>query len=332
MEKDKRIRLLKLWEMLCRETDEDHPMGTETLRKRLDEIGMPCDRRTLYDDIRVLNEFGYEVMCNRSTSNEYYVADRAFDIPELRILMDAVQAAGFITPQKTKQFVGKIAQLAGDKKAEVLKSNTVEFHTPKSDNERIYYSVDSIGRAIEEKKQISFLYFDYDIHHKKVYRKGKGRYIVNPLSTVFSGDNYYLLSTDSMHEGIVHYRVDRMDDVQITDEPVPEKEYSLDLSKHKKALFGMFNGDDERVTFCADKSLIDHIFDKFGAGVALSYTDENNVTFSAAVKVSTPFLGWCCSFGTALKVVQPESMAKRVKEYAKSVAEQYELLGNKESI
>lgn len=324
MEKDKRIRLLKIWEILCRETDEEHPMGTETLRARIADIGFNCDRRTLYDDIRVLNEFGYEIMTHRSTSNEYYVADRAFDIPELRILMDAVQAASFITERKTKQFVGKIAQLAGDKKAEVLQKNTVEFRMPKSDNETIYYTVDSIGRAIEQRKKISFRYFDYDIRHKKVYRKGGERYTVNPLSTVFSNDNYYLMCSDDKHDGIGHYRADRMDNVEITDMPVPDAEYEIDLSKHKRALFEMFNGEDERVTFRADKSLIDHIFDKFGTDVRINYTDDGSVEFTADVKVSGPFLGWCCSFGRMLKVMYPQSIAQKIKEYACDLAAQYE--------
>ena len=145
MEKDKKLRPMKIWEILRRETDEDHPMGTETLRERLKESGYPCTRKTLYGDIALLNDNGYEVMRTRKISNEYYVADRSFDIPELRILMDAVQAASFITDKKTKVLIGKIAQLAGDKKAEVLQKNTVEFHTPKSDNEQIFYIVDKIG-------------------------------------------------------------------------------------------------------------------------------------------------------------------------------------------
>lgn len=259
MMKDKKLLPLKIWEILQQETDEDHPMGTETLRAKLAACGYDCCRRVLYDDIDLLDANGYEIKCVRRTSNEYYVVDRSFDIPELQILMDAVQAASFITEKKTKQLVGKIAQLAGDRKAEVLQKNTVEFHTPKSDNERIFYSVDKIGRAIEQRLKISFVYFDYDMAHRRVYRKNRRRYVVNPLSTVFSADNYYLMSTDDKHEGIAHYRIDRMDEVEITDTPVTDLD-GVDgaaLARHKRALFGMFNGDGTQVTFRADRSLID---------------------------------------------------------------------------
>ena len=322
----RKIKLLKIWEILNRETDEEHPMSTPMLIARLAEIGIEVDRKILYSDIKLLNDFGYEIKRTRTSSNGYYVVDRNFDIPEIRVLMDAVQAASFITPKKTKGFVNRIAQLAGDKKAEVMQKNTVEFHTPKSDNEKIFYSVDAIGSAIEQHRQISFIYFDFDIKHNRVYRKDKRRYVVNPLSTVFSMDNYYLMCYDDKHPGIGHYRIDRMDDVRIEQTPITESEESkqFDLSRHKRQLFGMFNGDDERVTFQAEKALVDHIFDRFGDDVEISYGENDIVVFSADVKISTPFLGWCCSFGKMLKVMNPQSVADQVREYAYTVASQYE--------
>ena len=252
--------------------------------------------------------------------------DRTFDIPEVQILMDAVQAASFITDKKTKVLIGKIAQLAGDKKAEVLQKNTVEFHTPKSDNEQIFYIVDKIGSAIEQRRQISFVYFDYDILHQRVYRKEKRRYVVNPLSTVFSNDNYYLMCYDDKHGNIGHYRIDRMDEVDIEQTPINETEESkkFDLSRHKRALFEMFSGEDAKVSFQADKTLIDHIFDKFGKGVHITYGEGNTVVFTANVQVSKRFLGWCCSFGDMLKVTAPKEVADQVKEQLSETANQYD--------
>ncbi len=323
--KSRKIKLLKIWEILNRETDEEHPMSTPTLIARLAEIGIEVNRKVLYEDVKLLNANGYEIKHTRTSSNGYYVVDRSFDIPEIRVLMDAVQAASFITPKKTKGFVSRIAQLAGDKKAEVMQKNTVEFHTPKSDNEKIFYSVDAIGSAIEQHRQISFLYFDYDIKRNRVYRKDKRRYVVNPLSTVFSMDNYYLMCYDDKHPNIGHYRIDRMDDVRIEETPITKSEESkqFDLSRHKRQLFGMFNGDDERVTFQAEKTLVDHIFDRFGDDVEIAYGEDNMVVFTADVKISIPFLGWCCSFGKMLKVMSPATVANQVKQYAADVAGQY---------
>lgn len=155
----RKIKLLKIWEILNRDTDENNPMSTPVLIEKLSECGIEVDRKILYSDIKLLNNFGYEVMCHRSSSNEYYVADRKFDIPEIHILMDAVKAAGFITEKKTDELVNKIAQLAGSQRAEVLTRNVVEFNTTKSVNENIYYSVYEIATAIEEEKKITFTYF-----------------------------------------------------------------------------------------------------------------------------------------------------------------------------
>ncbi len=321
-ENSRKIKLLKIWEILYNETDENNPITTYELIDRLAEMGIEVDRKILYEDIAILGEWGYEIQCNRSSANEYFVVDRNFDIPELRILMDAVRAASFITPKKTKDFVKRIARLAGDKKAEVMQKYAVEFHIPKSDNEKIYYSVDTIGTAIEEGKQISFLYFDYDVNHNRVYRRDKCRYKVSPIATVFSDDNYYLLCYDDKHDDIGHYRVDRMDGVQATDDPIVKKQ-GFDLATYKKRLFGMFSGDDAHVTFRADRSLLDHIFDKFGNDVRILNNDGVNVTFAADVKLSVPFLGWCCSFGNLLQVVAPTDVVKQVRTYLSKVAKQY---------
>ena len=192
-----KIKYLKLWDILRQETDEEHPISTPDLLARLEECGIKCDRRTLYRNIEELNESGYEVLTKVGKPNGYYVVDRSFDIPEIHILMDAVQAAGFITEKKTKELVDKIAKLAGNKAAEVLKQNIVNFETVKSTNESIYYSVNEIATAINEGLKITFQYFDYNAQGKKVYRMRKSNpaerktYKVNPLSTVFSSDKYY---------------------------------------------------------------------------------------------------------------------------------------------
>ena len=161
-----KIRLLRLWEILKKETDEEHPIGTMALIGRLESEGLKCNRATLYADIALLNKFGYEILCKRATSNEYYVVNRDFDEPEVQILMDAVQAASFITERKTKVLVDKLAQMAGTKRAEVLKNNIVEFGTVKGDNEAIYYSINEITLAITQKRKIEFYYFDYGIGKK----------------------------------------------------------------------------------------------------------------------------------------------------------------------
>lgn len=203
-----KIKYLLIWDILRQETDEEHPMSTPELISRLELRGISCDRRTLYRNIEELNDNGYEILVKRGKTNEYFVADRSFDIPEIQILMDAVQAASFITEKKTPELIDKIAQLAGSQKAEVLKSNIVQFGTVKGSNESIYYSVNEISQAIINKRKIGFYYFDYDLRHNRKYRMRTSKpdeqrwYIVNPVATVFHDDKYYLFCYNDYHGNI----------------------------------------------------------------------------------------------------------------------------------
>lgn len=320
-----KLKMLKIWEILCQETDENNPMESTVLLDRLESLGIPCDRRTLYKDIEALNDNGYEVLCNRSKRNEYYVLDRKFDNAELHILIDAVQAASFITEGKTEELVSKIAGLSGNCKAEVLKSNTVAFNTVKNTNEKIYYSVNEIITATYEKKKIEFYYFTYDTKHQRVYRRDKQKYVVNPYATIFSNDSYYLLCYDDKHEGIAHYRIDRMDSVKILDEPITKRPElkAFNVKKHKKQVFNMFAGESTSVTIRIAPSLIDAMYDKFGSSVKMKETPEGEIELSVEVQISPAFIGWCVSFGTRLRVVSPTNVVEQIKAEINKLQEQY---------
>ena len=329
-ESSRKIKLLKIWEILRQETDENHKMGTVELIAKLKKEGIEVDRKILYKDIELLNMNGYEILCDRSRSNEYYVIDRSFDIPEIRILMDAVQAASFVTEKKTKVLVDKIAELAGSKRAEVLKENIAEFNTVKSLNESIYYSIDTIIQAKDEGNKIGFYYFDYDIKREKLFRTDKATnsarwYVVNPVATVFDNDQYYLICYDDKHKGLANYRIDRMDKVTMLEEKItPNREIeSIDISKHKRQLFGMYGGEVKRVTFVADKSLMDVIFDKFGSQVKIVETQNGEFSCTVEVQVGPMFIAWLCSFGTKIKVTSPPTVVKRVKEHLEETLSQY---------
>jgi len=325
-----RIKMLKIWELLCQETDEDHPMDTITILQKLKEMGIVCDRRTLYNDIKILNECGYEIICRRSRNNEYFVMDRSFDLPELHILLDAIQAAGFITKSKSKILIDKVASLAGSRKGEVLKRNIVAFNTTKNCNEAIYYSVNEIIEAIKQQKKIAFLYFDYDHKHNRVYRKDGHHYVVNPFATVFPNDNYYLVCYNDVHRTITHYRIDRMDKVKILPDkpisPLPEGQ-TFSISRHKKQVFGMYTGNEVEVTFVIDKELIDVVFEKFGEKTKIMPYGDDKYLFRAEVQVSPVFLGWVCAFGKRLRVTSPQSVVDSIQAHLEELRQNYETKG-----
>lgn len=327
-----KLRLLKILDILRKESDDEHYVETAEIIRQLAEMGIKCQRRTLWDDIELLNENGYEILCEKETgySNKYCLIEERFDSCEVHILLDAVQSATFISKKKTKELVNKIAALAGNKQGDVLKNNIVEFTTPKSSNDKILYAVSEITHAIANRKKIKFNYFDYDENYKKVFRKNskgeKRGYKVNPLGTVFDNGYYYLFCYDDFFGKVSHYRVDRMDKVEITEldmTPGIEKERA-NLPTRKSQLFAMYGGETATVEVQADKSLIDTIYDKFGDRVALHKKDENTVGFMADVQVSPTFIAWCCSFGNLLKVTAPQEVVEKIKDYLEKTIKNYD--------
>ena len=325
MEKANKVKLIKIWEILSQETDENHPISTPELLAKLADMGIECDRRTLYADIKALNACGYEILCLRSSSNEYYVEDRTFSLPELRIMMDAVQAASFITKKKTGEFVDKIASLAGSRRGELLKKNIVAFNTKKTDNEKIYYNVDTINAAIAQKKKVRFVYFDFNAQRERVYRKDGKFYYINAFAMVMDNGNYYLVGYDDFHRSMLHFRVDRMEQVTVSRHVANEfpELKAFDIQQHKKALFGMYAGEEKEVSLRADKSLIDVLFDFFGSDTNVFEVDENTIGCNVHVQLSPQFFGWCCSFGDKLKIDSPDFVVEEFKKYLENLASCY---------
>ncbi len=324
-----KIKLLRIWEILKQESDEEHPLSTNQIIERLARGGISCDRRTLYQDIAALNHFGYEVISKRGQhSNSYYVVDRSFDVPELRILIDAVQAASFITEKKTAELVDKIAALGGSNRAEILKRNIVEFNTTKHSNESVYYSINAIEDGILSRNKISFLYFDLDRNGERQLRKNGERYVVNPVSMVFTNDNYYLVCYHDKHKNTASYRIDRMLDVRVTEEPINEsaRPKSLNISEHRKQAFSMFGGETATVRFEADVSLLDVIYDKFGEKTVITSRGDNMIEFTATVQLSPVFFGWCCTFGDKLKIVSPKTVVTEMKKHLQKISSNYDIV------
>lgn len=322
-----KMKLLFLMEMLRQDSDEAHPMTTKVICTRLAEKGISCDRRTLAKDIQVLNEQGYEVM-SRMCGHEkgYYVDDRSFSVPELKILIDAVQAARFITPTKSAQMIEKIAALGGSHQAEILKRNMVCFNTRKHSNEAVYYSIDALEEALLRNSRASFCYFDLDENRNRVYRKEKQRYLVEPASLVFVEDNYYLLCYTPMRGAVTSYRVDRMDSVRVEDAPIGPEAMALraNISAYTGQMFKMFGGESRQITLQFDRDLMGAIYDRFGEGISVTPVDARTCQATLTVRVSPIFWGWLFQFGDKMRLLAPKDMAEEFRQKAIAAAGRYE--------
>ncbi|MDE5549121.1 MAG: WYL domain-containing protein [Clostridia bacterium] len=320
-----KLKLLRLYEILMKESDESHPLSTYDLISKLAESGINVKRKTLYEDIDVLNANGYEVMQIRKKCNMYYVADRSFDTAEVRILLDAVEASSFITPEKTALLVDKIANLAGSLRGDVIKKNIAVFDTTKRDNEQIYYNIFNINEAIIDKKKISFNYYKLDAKGNKISMHDGKPYVVNPIATVVSNDNYYLVCSIDKYDNVSHFRIDRMEKVDICNDAIviPDNLKNFDIRKRKKELFSMFLGEQKSVMFEITKDLVEVVFDKFGKTTALSPYGDNNYRFTAEVQISDMFYGWCCALGDRLKIVAPKDVRDEYVAKLSKIIENY---------
>ena len=322
-----KIKLLKLYKILRQHTDEDRPLSTNQLCAMLKAEGITCDRRTLAEDINILNASGFEVLRRRTRyAMLFYIVDRRFDLAEVKILIDAIQAASFITKQKTEALTDKVASLAGSYKVAALKGNMITFNTRKHANEAIYYTVDALETALQQKCKASFRYYDLNEHGERVFRKDGERYLVNPIDLVYYEDNYYLVTYHEVHEATGNYRVDRMADVQVEDEPAFEHAIALssELGTYTERIFKMFNGPQATVELQFDRKLIDAVHDKFGEMIEIVTCKRNQCSATVEVLVSPVFFGWCFQFGTSMKILSPDSVAAEMKEHAQKIARIYQ--------
>lgn len=317
-----KIKLLKMMEMFHCETDDAHPMTTSQICCRLKEMGISCERRTVARDVALLNSQGYEVMSRQSGHEKaYYIEDRTFSIPELKILMDAVQAASFITERKTAELSAKIAGLGGSHCAELLKSNMVRFNTRKHSNESVYYTIQFIERAIDRGSKLSFYYFDLDENRQRVYRKNKQRYVVNPMFLIFIEDNYYLRCYSEKYHAMTNYRVDRMEHVmeEIEEISTEARAQRLDPGEYTEQVFKMFDGEAQQVELAFDARLIGAVYDKFGEDISVVRTDAHTCRVQLVVRVSPTFFGWLFQFGKRMSILKPEGLRRRYRKMAEEI-------------
>ena len=309
--KKSKVKLIKLYEILRTETDAGHALTTYDLIERMDKLGIVCDRRTLSSDIDDLNSVGLHIKVKRDGHKKaYYVDDNTFTVPELKILIDAVQAASFIPEDMSQELIEKLSALGGTHRAEVLKGNQVAFNTRKHSNKDILRTVNVINKAIIEHKKISFKYFDLDENKEKVFRKNKRRYKESPAALLFNNDNYYVVCYSSKHKKQLNYRVDRMDTTRVEEEAAAPETAILagNLAEYTKQAFRMFGGEPEKVMLQFDRSILGQIYDQFGEETEIRAIAEDRLETTVQVQISPTFKGWICQFGDKIRIVNPESI------------------------
>lgn len=323
---NQKLKLLYLLKMLNEKTDEDNTMTINDMIAELDRYGITAERKSIYDDLEALRHYGLDIASRKSKTTEYYVASRLFELPELKLLVDAVQCSKFVTHKKSNELIKKIESLASYRQAQSLQRQVYVSNRVKTINESIYYNVDRLHAAIAENKKVSFKYFDYDIKKEKAFRKNGDKYSVSPYALSWDDENYYLITFSTKYNDFTHYRVDRMTDIDLIDEErdlLPDREH-FDIAEYTKKVFNMFGSEEVLVQLQFDNSLVNAVIDRFGKDVVIGKMDECSFYIWIKVAVSSTFFAWISQFGNKIKVLSPESVIEKYRSHMRDILAQYE--------
>lgn len=319
-----KLKLLYIIKMLEENTDENHALSTAEIIERLAANGIHSERKSIYDDMEKLCDFGYDIISVHSRSGGgYYLAGREFELPELKLLVDAVQSSRFITTKKSRELIKKLERKAGKHDAGKLQRQVYVAGRIKTENESIYYSIDMIHRAIQENKQIRFTYMDWNLK-KQLLPRPNGDKQVSPWALVWQDENYYLAAFDGEDKIIKHYRVDKMGKVEVLSDAREgvEQFSAIDLTSYTNQTFGMYGGKEEMVTLQLPNKLIGVVLDRFGRDADIRPMEDDNFRIRARVAVSGQFYGWLAGIGKDVTIVSPQAVKDAYMQWLGSILEE----------
>ena len=320
---NQKLKILYIWDYLQRNSHDEKLVRTKELIAMLDrEHNIACDRKTVYSDIAALQDYGVDIISVPGKNGGYYIASRNFELPELKLLIDAVQSSRYLTEKKSRELIEKLCTQCNEHDASLMRRNVLVSGRVKSMNETIYYNVDSIQEAITQNKQITFRYFDWDLGCKRRYREKE--YLASPYGLCQDNENCYLLAYSERH-GITSYRIDRMSDIKVCRErrtPCPELTGKA-LHDHANRLFQMFAGDATTVKLRFHKDLLNVVIDRFGKETMLIPDGPEHFTFTVNIAVSPMFLSWVIGFGRKAQILYPQSVVEQCRALCLEAMEQH---------
>ncbi len=319
---NQKLKLLYIRDYLERNSDENHPVSAQDLIDMLALKGILCERKSIYDDIRVLQEYGLDIVNQRGKGGGYFIGSRDFELPELKLLIDAVQSSRYLTEGKSRELIRKLLDQCSRYDEHLMDRSIHIDRRVKSMNETIYYNVDAIQEAISHNVQITFRYFDWGMDGQRHYRERD--YQASPYGICQNNENCYLVAYAQRHS-ITHYRVDRMTDIRLTEHPrVPCPELTGPrLVEHANQQFQMFSGETLSVKLRFHRSLTNVVVDRFGLDTMMVPDGEDHFTFTAKVAVSDLFLSWVIGFGSKAQILHPQSVADACRELAATAISQH---------
>ena len=321
-----KLKMLYLMKIFSEETDDSNFLTLQQIIQKLKDYGVMADRKTLYVDFDELRTFGVDIIMEKIGRNSFYhIGRRDFELPELKLLVDAVQSAKGLTHKKSGELIKKLEGMVSRYEAGQLNRQVYIAGRVKTMNESVYYNIDTIHEAINADRQIRFKYFKWDLQKKMKLRKEGDWFRVSPWHLIWDNEYYYLIAYDNENNKIKHYRVDKMLKISLVEEQREGKEQykKFDIARYTRGLFGMFGGEETKVTLEVHNSMVSVIIDRFGKDIYITPVDEDHFRTNVNVSVSSQFLGWVMSLGDKVRIVGPDEVVEQMKAEISRLINQY---------
>ncbi len=321
-----KLKLLYLMKIFSEDTDDAHMLTLSQIISKLKAYGVDVERKTLYQDLALLRDFGFDIIREQTQRNfMYHIGNRDFELPELKLLVDSVQSAKFMTDKKSKSLIRKLEGMVSKYEAQKLQRQVAISGRIKTMNESIYFNVDKLHEAIGSDSQIRFKYYQWNVKKEMELRKGGAWYKVSPWGLMWDDENYYLVGYDAEDKIIKHYRVDKMLQISLLNAKREGKDEfkEFDMPRYTKSLFGVYGGEELRITLEAENKFVGVLIDRFGKDIPIKLVDEEYFRTTVNVAVSNQFLGWIMALGNGVKIVAPETVVERMKHEIKMLSDMY---------
>lgn len=320
-EKNKKGRLLALQQYLYKYTDENHPVTTQELIDAMEALGYSANRKTIKDDIDTLIRFDVDIITNVSRGNSFFLGERQFEIPELKLLVDAISSSRFISAAKSENLIKKITSLASGYQAKQISPRIYTADRIKTDNIQLYYIVDKLIEAVQEKKKVRFQYQEYDVDKNKILRNNGEIYVNSPYGCLWNDDNYYLIGYSDKRGKVVTFRIDRIIDLEISEEAAIDEPDDFTVADYVKTTVEMFDGEEQKVTLICENYLMKHVIDRFGDGIETERISETKFKTTVSVSTSRTFYAWVFRFAGQMIILEPESVRQEYINMAYQIVE-----------
>jgi predicted DNA-binding transcriptional regulator YafY len=317
-----KLKILYLMDIFINKTDDNHAITMNEIILELEKYGIFCERKSVYDDIEVLRHYGMDINLNSyGKKSTYFLGNRQFELPELKIIVDSIYSSKFISYEKSKFIINKLKNLTSIYEGKKFNKNIIVIDKPKTHNREIFYNIDKIQTAIFEAKRITFFYYKYNSKKELVLQNGGEPYIISPVSLLINNENYYVVAFYEKYGGVSNFRIDKMMDINILSEKAAKVDF--DFSSYSEKRFGMFSGKEENVKIQFHSSLADIIIDRFGINVKIKNICKDKFIITTKIIPCAKFYSWIFSFKGQAEILEPTNVINEYKEYLKAEYEKY---------